>query len=75
MSNFTNLNEVFHIFSKTPVADGQTLASARNKSGHTVTVNDVWAEDIHNCQCGLRFFLHPNWSQAYMQSCCGFLQA
>lgn len=46
MSNFTNLNEVFHIFSKTPVADGQTLASARNKSGHTVTVNDVWAEDI-----------------------------
>ena len=46
MSNFTNLNEIFHIFSKTPVADGQTLASARNKSGHTVTVNDIWADDI-----------------------------
>lgn len=46
MSNFTNLNEIFHIFSKTPVADGQTLASARNKSGHTVTTSDVWAEDI-----------------------------
>lgn len=46
MSNFTNLNEIFHIFSKTPVADGQTLASARNKSGHTVTTSDIWAEDI-----------------------------
>ena len=46
MSNFTKLNEIFHIFSKTPVADGQTLASARNKSGHTVTTSDIWAEDI-----------------------------
>lgn len=46
MSNFTNLNEIFHIFSKSPVADGQTLAKARNKSGHTVTTSDIWAEDI-----------------------------
>lgn len=45
-NNFTNLNEIFHIFSKSPVANGQTLATARNKSGHTVTTSDVWAEDI-----------------------------
>ena len=44
--SFTNLNEQFHIFSKSPVRAGQTLGSARNKSGHTVTTSDIWAEDI-----------------------------
>ena len=44
--SFTNLNEQFHIFSKSPVRTGQTLGSARNKSGHTVTSADVWTDDI-----------------------------
>lgn len=44
--SFTNLNELFHIFSKSPVRSGQILGSARNKSGHTITASDVWAEDI-----------------------------
>ena len=44
--SFTNLNEQFHIFSKSPVRAGQTLGSARNKSGHTVTASDIWVEDI-----------------------------
>jgi hypothetical protein len=44
--SFTNLNEKFHIFSKSPVRSGQLLGSARNKSGHTVTSSDIWSEDI-----------------------------
>lgn len=42
----------FHSFSKTPVqsgdnfADGTTLGNAINKSGHTVTASEVWAQDI-----------------------------
>lgn len=44
--SFTNLNELFHIFSKSPVRSGQLLGSARNKSGHTITSSDVWSEDI-----------------------------
>lgn len=46
MAHFIDLNERFHVFSKSPVAAGQTLAGVRNKSGHTVTTSDIWGEDI-----------------------------
>lgn len=46
MANFTNLNQAYHIFSKSPVADEQTLQNVRNKSGHTVTTSEIWADEI-----------------------------
>lgn len=52
MSFNTDKLSYFHSFSKTPVqsgtnfADGTTLGNAINKSGHTVTASEVWAQDI-----------------------------
>lgn len=40
------LNEQFHVFSKSPASNATGLGSATNRSGHTVTANDVWADDI-----------------------------
>lgn len=36
----------FHSFSKTPVQGSTSLGNAINKSGHTVTTSEVWAQDI-----------------------------
>jgi hypothetical protein len=36
----------FHSFSKMPVENNITLGNAINKSGHTVTASEVWANDI-----------------------------
>lgn len=52
MSFNTDKLSYFHSFSKTPVqsgtdfAAGTTLGNAINKSGHTVTASEVWAQDI-----------------------------
>ena len=52
MSFNTDKLSYFHSFSKTPVqsgtnfVDGTTLGNAINKSGHTVTASEVWAQDI-----------------------------
>lgn len=40
------LNEQFHVFSKSPSSAATSLGSASNRSGHTVTATDVWAEEI-----------------------------
>lgn len=36
----------FHSFSKMPAQDSTSLGNAINKSGHTVTASEVWAQDI-----------------------------
>ena len=36
----------FHSFSKMPAQNSTTLGNAINKSGHTVTASEVWAQDI-----------------------------
>ena len=43
---FLSNNEKFHVFSKSPITPSMGLAQAVNKSGHTTTTADVWAEDI-----------------------------
>ena len=40
------LNEQFHAFSKSPSSPVSTLGGASNRSGHTVSASDVWAEKI-----------------------------
>lgn len=40
------MNEQFHAFSKSPSSALSTLGTASNKSGHTTTASDVWAEEI-----------------------------
>jgi hypothetical protein len=48
-TNFTKTNIIHHVFSKSPVSPITTLAMARNKSGHTVTSDDVFGEEIPAC--------------------------
>lgn len=45
-NNINLLNEPFHIFSKSPSSPNSTLASASNRSGHTVTSSDIWCDEI-----------------------------
>lgn len=44
--NYLQQQERFHLYSKLPVRDGQTLGVAANKAGHTIATDDVWAEEI-----------------------------
>jgi hypothetical protein len=46
MANFLTSNEKFHVFSKSPVTGSQALSQAVNKSGHTITASDIWAQEI-----------------------------
>lgn len=46
MSHYLTNNEKFHIFSKSPVLSSMAVSQAVNKSGHTVSTNDVWADDV-----------------------------
>jgi hypothetical protein len=46
MANYLTQNERFHIFSKSPIDTKTTINQAVNKSGHTVTLSDIWADDI-----------------------------
>lgn len=46
MANFTENNLLYHIFSKSPVSDATTLAQSLNKSGHTLTTDDIFGEEL-----------------------------
>ena len=46
MAHYLSNNEKFHIFSKSPVLSSMAVSQAVNKSGHTVSTNDVWADDV-----------------------------
>lgn len=46
MANYLTKNESFHIFSKSPVLSDMAVSQAVNKSGHTVSVSDLWSDDI-----------------------------
>lgn len=46
MSFDKNTISFYHGFSKTPAAPTTTLGNAINKSGHTVSATEVWADDI-----------------------------
>lgn len=46
MTNYLTKNESFHIFSKSPVLSDMAVSQAVNKSGHTVSVSDLWSDDI-----------------------------
>ena len=46
MAHYLTNNEKFHIFSKSPVLSDMAVSQAVNKSGHTVSTNDVWADDV-----------------------------
>ena len=44
---FTTANlSLYHSFSKMPAQNSTSLGNAINKSGHTVTASEVWAQDI-----------------------------
>ena len=45
-TNINLVNEAFHVFSKSPASPTTSLGGARNKSGHTTTSSDVWADPI-----------------------------
>lgn len=46
MSNLSDKIELFHVFSKVPVSPGAVFAQAVNRSGHTVSKDDVLVDDI-----------------------------
>lgn len=49
IKNFSDKNLLFHIFSKSPVNETQTLEQVKNKSGHTLTTDDIFGEEIPAC--------------------------
>lgn len=49
MANLLDTNQLFHFLSKSPVGLETTLNAARNKSGHTLTTDDIFGEEIPAC--------------------------
>jgi hypothetical protein len=49
MANLLDTNQLFHFLSKSPVGLETTLDAARNKSGHTLTTDDIFGEEIPAC--------------------------
>jgi hypothetical protein len=49
MANLLDKNQLFHFLSKSPVGLDTTLDAARNKSGHTLTTDDIFGEEIPAC--------------------------
>lgn len=41
---FESNRNLYHTFSRVAIQEGQGVAAAVNKTGHTVTTNDVWAD-------------------------------
>lgn len=35
---------LYHTFSRIAIQEGQSIAAAVNKTGHTVTTNDIWTD-------------------------------
>jgi hypothetical protein len=41
---FESNRNLYHTFSRVAIQEGQGVAAAVNKTGHTVTINDVWSD-------------------------------
>jgi hypothetical protein len=49
MANLVDINQLYHFLSKSPVGLDTTLSKVRNKSGHTLTTDDIFGEEIPAC--------------------------
>jgi hypothetical protein len=49
MANLVDINQLYHFLSKSPVNVDTTLSKVRNKSGHTLTTDDIFGEEIPAC--------------------------
>ena len=49
MANLVDKNQLYHFLSKSPVGVDTTLSKVRNKSGHTLTTDDIFGEEIPAC--------------------------
>lgn len=58
-TKFTENRNLFHTFSRVAIQEGQGVAAAVNKTGHTVTTNDVWS-DIDKLPKNTTYFGNAN---------------
>ena len=58
-SQFTENRNLYHTFSRVAIQEGQGVAAAVNKTGHTVTTNDVWS-DIDKLPKNTAYFGNAN---------------
>jgi hypothetical protein len=58
-TKFTENRNLYHTFSRVAIQEGQGVAAAVNKTGHTVTTNDVWA-DIDKLPKNTTYFGNAN---------------
>ena len=58
-TNFKENRNLYHTFSRVAIQEGQGVAAAVNKTGHTVTTKDVWA-DIDKLPKNTTYFGNPN---------------
>lgn len=58
-TKFTENRNLFHTFSRVAIQEGQGVAAAVNKTGHTVTTNDVWS-DIDKLPKNTAYFGNAN---------------
>lgn len=56
---FESHRNLYHTFSRVGIQQGQGVAAAVNKTGHTVTTNDVWA-DIDKLPKNTTYFGNAN---------------
>lgn len=58
-TKFTENRNLYHTFSRVAIQEGQGVAAAVNKTGHTVTTNDVWS-DIDKLPKNTAYFGNAN---------------
>lgn len=58
-TQFTENRNLYHTFSRVAIQEGQGVAAAVNKTGHTVTTNDVWS-DIDKLPKNTTYFGNAN---------------
>lgn len=58
-TKFIENRNLYHTFSRVAVQEGQGVAAAVNKTGHTVTTNDVWS-DIDKLPKNTAYFGNAN---------------
>jgi hypothetical protein len=58
-TKFTENRNLYHTFSRVAIQEGQGVAAAVNKTGHTVTTNDVWS-DIDKLPKNTTYFGNAN---------------
>ena len=56
---FQENRNLYHTFSRVAIQEGQSVAAAVNKTGHTVTTNDVWT-DIDKLPKNTTYFGNAN---------------